>query len=162
MKILFVALVPFIVALVLHLILWRIRLPRNQTVALLFIFFLVFALWSLPVFSFVVVVEWLRAAMLYVAAAFSYVITYSGFEGDSPTLGFMRALSQSGDKGFSDEDVAAFLARRPFLRARLSALLRTGMIREEHGYYFTSGQRSRAFHLVLAFRKLYGPISRGG
>lgn len=162
MKILFVALIPFIIALGLHLIIWRIRLPGNQTMALLLIFFVVFALWSLAAFSFVVAVEWLRAAMLYVATAFSYVITYSGFEGDSPTLGFMRALRQSGDKGFSEADIAAFLAGRPFLQARLAALLRSGMVREENGYYFVSGQRSRAFHLVLAFRKLYGPISRGG
>lgn len=162
MKILLLAITPFVIAFTLHLIIWRIRLPRNQTMALLYIFFVVFSACSVVAALSVSWIEWLRAAVLYVGMSFSYVITYSGFEGDSPTLGFMRELDRAGDKGLSDSEVAAFLAQRPFLQARLAALVRSGMVREEGGYYRVSGHRSLGFHLVLSFRKLYGPISRGG
>jgi hypothetical protein len=162
MQILLVAIVPFVVALGLHLVWWRIRLPSNQTIALLFIFVAVFAVATVAVFCWIPFVQLLRATLLYVASSFSYIITYSGFEGDSPTLGFMRAIDASGDKGLSDAEVSAFLERRPFLQARLAALLRSGHVREENGYYFVSGHRAFGFHLVLGFRKLYGPISRGG
>jgi hypothetical protein len=162
MQILLFATIPFVVALGLHLVWWRISLPSNHTMALLCLFIGVFAVTSIAVFPWISFIQLLRAALLYVAASFSYIITYSGFEGDSPTLGFMRAVDASGGKGLSDAEVSAFLARRPFLRARLTALLRSGLVREENGYYFASGHRAFGFHLVLGFRKLYGPISRGG
>jgi hypothetical protein len=162
MQILLIAIIPLIVALLLHLIWWRISLPSNHTMALLCIFVGVFAVASIAGLPWISFIQLLRAALLYVAASFSYIITYSGFEGDSPTLGFMRAVAASGAKGLSEAEVSAFLARRPFLQSRLTALLRSGLVREENGYYFASGHRAFGFHLVLGFRKLYGPITRGG
>lgn len=153
----------FAVALIVHLILWRVRMPRHHTSALLIIFALVFLL-AIPVLL-GAVPTWpdrLRIALLYLAASLCYVITYSAIEGDSPTLSLMRLLDQHGKEGMPARDVDHFLAQRPFVKARLAALILSGHVREEGGRYRLAGPPSLPFQVILGFRKLYGPIAKGG
>lgn len=153
----------FLVGLVVHLILWRVRMPRHHTSALLVIFAVIFLL-AIPVLL-GAVPAWpdrLRIALLYLAASLCYVITYSAIEGDSPTLSLMRLLDHKGDAGLPVAEVDHFLARRPFVKARLSALILSGHVREEGGRYRLAGSPSLPFQVILGFRKLYGPIAKGG
>jgi len=153
----------FAVALVVHLSLWRVRMPRHHTSALLVIFALVFSLAILVLLD--RTPDWpdrLRIAFLYLAASLCYVITYSAIEGDSPTLSLMRLLDARGGKGLPTTEVDHFLARRPFVKARLAALILSGHVREEGGRYRLAGPPSLPFQIILGFRKLYGPIAKGG
>lgn len=153
----------FAAALIVHLILWRVRMPRHHTSALLIIFALVFLL-AIPVLL-LVPLAWpdrLRITLLYVAASLCYVITYSAIEGDSPTLSLMRLLDHQGEKGLPLSEVDCFLAARPFVKARLAALILSGHVREESGHYRLAGPPSLPFQVILGFRKLYGPIAKGG
>jgi hypothetical protein len=68
----------------------------------------------------------------------------------------------AGADGRSPEEIARFMDQRPFLRARLAALVNSGLVRERDDRYVIAGRESLAFRLILGFRKLYGPISRGG
>ncbi len=153
----------FVLALIVHFILWRVRMPRHHTSALLIIFAVVFAL-AIPLLL-GAAPGWpdrLRIALLYLAASLCYVITYSAIEGDSPTLSLMRLLAQKGDTGLPAAEVDHFLARRPFVKARLAALILSGRVREEGGRYRLAGPPSLPFQIILGFRKLYGPIAKGG
>ena len=151
-------------ALLLHVVLWKVKRPRQQLKSLLLLFALVFAVWSiwtfssraLPFFSAV------HVALFYWAAALCYVITYSAIEADSPTLSLVRFVAEAGTTGRSSAELAEFMARRPFVRARLGALLQSRLIREEHGRYHSAGDPPLAFRLILEFRKLFGSIERGG
>lgn len=153
----------FVAALVVHLVLWRIRMPRHHTSALLVIFAVVFLL-AIPVLL-TAVPMWpdrMRMALLYLGASLCYVITYSAIEGDSPTLSLMRLLDRNGAGGMPKADVDHFLAERPFVKARLAALILSGHVREEGGHYRLAGPPSLPFRVILGFRKLYGPIAKGG
>ena len=151
------------VALSAHLILWRFRLPKAQIKALLLIFaavlvgwFVGFGLRALPL------AEVLQIGLCYTAISLSYVITYSAIEGDSPTLSLMRVLAGRREQGVSASEVDDFLAQRPFVKARIAALLAAGQVREEEGRYVIAGSPSLFFRVILGYRRLYGPISRGG
>lgn len=153
----------FLAALGVHLLLWKIRLPKFHTRTLLFIFGLVLITrmalldgWpmSLP--------ELGHVCLFYISLSFCYVITYTAIEGDSPTLSLIRYVHNSGGRGVSSEDVHGFLAQRPFIRARIAALKHDGLLREENGSYFIAGRGSLFFRLILVFRRLYGSIERGG
>lgn len=146
-----------------HLVIWRTWLPRRQIQTLLLIFAAVFIGWlavsdplALPL------VGALQIALLYFSASFCYVITYSAIEGDSPTLSLMRLLAEKKDEGLPADEVADFLSRRPFIQARLTALIHSKLVREENTRFRIAGQPSLPFRVVLGFRKLYGPISKGG
>lgn len=146
-----------------HFLLWRIRLPRHHIPVLLLVFAGVLGGWlAAAIFLARPFLEIVQVTMFYVPMALCYVITYSAIEGDSPTLSLMRALSQKGTAGMNAAEVENFLTQRPFVAARLAALLHSGLVREEGGHYVLRGMPSLFFRLILAFRKLYGPISRGG
>jgi hypothetical protein len=146
-----------------HLIIWRFRLPQHHIKSLLIIFGVVFSLWAFgaAIYSFGLF-EIFHVALFYSSMALSYVITYSAVEADSPTLSLIRFLAEAKDNGRSVSEVSQFMARRPFARARLAALVLSGLIREESARFIAVGRQPLSFRVVLGFRKLYGPISRGG
>jgi hypothetical protein len=156
--------VLFFCALVVHLIVWKIRLPKFHTCTLLMLFALVFVLGcvGLVLFWQISLAQFAHVALYYTALSLSYVITYSAFEGDSPTLSLIRHLDKDGAQGLSTEHVEEFLAARPFIRARVAALVHDGFVRDEGGRYFPAGKGSPFFKVILLFRKFYGEMERGG
>lgn len=147
----------------LHVSVWKVRLPKNHTSALLLIFFSVLLIWSgVAGCLSVPLIEFLHGALFFVSASLCYVITYSAVEGDSPTLSLMRFLAGKKGTGCSENEIIVFLTERPFIRARLAALLSSSLIKEENGRYFIAGKPSFPFQMILAFRKVFGAIPKGG
>jgi hypothetical protein len=153
----------FLFAFVVHLIIWRLKLPKRQIRALLLIFGAIFCVWlvaSMP--RSWRLAEILHVILFYGSMSLCYIITYTAIEADSPTLSLIRFLADARMEGRSKDAVAQFMALRPFVRARLAALARSGLIREESSRYVATGAQPLFFRIVLEFRKLYGPISKGG
>ena len=153
----------FLVSFLAQMVIWRVRLPDQQTRALLVIFAITFGLWLVGavVFS-MTIVDVLHVALFYLSISLCYVITYTAIEADSPTLSLIRFLADAKTQGRSTEEIRRFMALRPFVRARLAALARSGLIREEGSRYVAVGQPPLSFRVILGFRRLYGPISKGG
>jgi len=146
-----------------HLIIWKIRLPKHQIRALLLTFSAVFALWILtPAHGSTPLLDTLQISLLYVSVSFCYVITYSAVEGDSPTLSLMNLLAEKKEEGLPSDEISGFLLQRPFVKARLAALMHSGLVRKENDRYIIAGRPSLPFRIILGFRRLYGPISKGG
>ena len=163
MAVFLTTLVLFLAALGLHLSVWKIRLPKFQTRTLLLLFALVLGLWLLTLT--VRPMPWpgvVHVCLFYLSLSLSYVITYSAFEADSPTLSLIRHAQDAAGQGMSSEEVHLFLEKRPFVKARLAALTHDGLVREEKGRYFAVGGGSIFFRVILLFRKLYGSIQEGG
>lgn len=167
------ALVTLIVAFALHLLVWRIGLPKSQLSALVVVFFLTWCIaaaavyvswrsllfgWESPAF-----VEFLYFSLIYWSAAFCYVITYSAMEGDSPTLSLTRHLHRRGAEGVSHEEIEEFFRQRPFVGARVKALVTDSIFIEEEGGYRLSPGSYLFFRVILGYRRVvFGPIKSGG
>ena len=146
-----------------HFVIWKARLPKRQIRTLLIICTAVFLPWL--VFSLVRHVLPLTVAhigLYFWSISLSYIVTYSAIEADSPTLSLMRFIGDSGSTGRSDEEITCFMEERPFLGARLAALIKSGLVREQDDRYVVAGRKSFAFRLILSFRILYGSIPKGG
>lgn len=163
MRILFTASSLLLVAFCVHLALWRVRLPTRQLPTLLAVFFAVAIGWGLtPPARLWPLVELLHLAILYVAVTLAYVITYTAIEGDSPTLSLMYFVTATGEAGLPAAEMDAFIVARPFIQTRLETLISAGRIVEKDQRYFVAGEGSAFFRLILAYRKLYGVVPRGG
>ena len=167
MEITLAAFFTLLVAWLLHLALWRVRLPKAQLKTLLIIFCLVWV----PVVVALRLNEaelsgvlWiLYFSLLYWSAALCYVITYSAMEGDSPTLSLTRHLHRRGDEGVSHEEIEEFFRQRPFVGARVKALITDNIFIEEQGGYRLSPGRYLFFRVILGYRRIvFGPIKSGG
>jgi len=163
MAVFLTTLVLFLGALGLHLIVWKIRLPKFHTRTLLLLFALVLFLWLVTLtLRPMSLAEVAHVCLFYTSLSLCYVITYSAFEADSPTLSLIRHAHEAAGQGISSEEVHLFLEKRPFVKARLAALTHDGLVREENGRYFAVGGGSIFFRVILIFRKLYGSIQEGG
>ena len=154
-----------------HLIWWRIALPRRQRAVLLG-FFLIGGLVLAPLVGLLLgrlgveplsVVQWLNVGLAVVAFALAYVVTYSALEADSPTLSLVRHIASAGYRGASEENLFEFMASRPFVGARLSALLEEGMVHEQDGRLHLAEHPYTLFKIVLLHReKVLGLTRHGG
>ena len=133
MKIFLTSVGLFLVAFVVHVIIWRLKLPRGHIKALLLIFGTIFCVWMVAIIFFRPwrIAEILHVILFYWSMSLCYIITYTAIEADSPTLSLIRFLAGARTEGRSKDAVAQFIALRPFVRARLTALARAGLIREE-------------------------------
>ena len=146
-----------------HLVLWRIRLPKRQFLSLLIIFGTVFILGIVAAaVSSSTFLNVLHIALFYIATCLCYMVLYSAIYQDSPTLSLMRFISENQADGRSAAEVVSFLAQRPFVKGRLAELVDSRLVREENGKYVISGKGSLGFRFILAYRELYGPITKGG
>ena len=153
-----------------HLAWWWVRVPVHQLRVLLVVFGLFFVASSGLVVmrpawtnSDHVWLVWLYFAVFYWAAAFCYVITYSAMEGDSPTLSLTRELARRGEQGMTREDLEEFFAARPFIGARIAALVKDGVLVSEEGGYRLAPRSYWFFRLILGYRRLmFGNIKDGG
>lgn len=150
-------------AFLLHLVLWRIWKPKHDYKVLLLIFAIGLGAWlGWAVFHSTTLWQFLQTAIFYTAASLAYVVAYSSVEGDSPTLSLVLFLAEKKTEGRSYEEVRNFFAQRPFAQSRLAALKDAGLIQEQNGKYAVAGRGSLAFRFILAYRRIYGDIPRGG
>jgi hypothetical protein len=153
----------FLTAMVAHFVLWKVRLPKKQLHSLLIIFVFLFLAWlALSLVNHASLLFILHVAVYYWSVSLCYTITYTAIEADSPTLSIMRFVASSGLEGRSAEEIVNFMATRPFIRSRLVALLKSGLVQEQNQRYRIAGQQPISFRMILGFRKLYGSIPKGG
>ncbi len=157
----------------LHLALWRWRLPAAQIRVLLAVFLFTFFVACLFLVLGVMtpglgsddskLVGFLYFCLFYWATALCYVITYSAMEGDSPTLSLTRHLHRKGVAGVSHEEVEEFFRQRPFVGARVKALVTDNIFIEESGGYRLASGKYLFFRLILGYRRVvFGPVKAGG
>jgi hypothetical protein len=168
----FVAIVLLLGALfAVHLVWWCVALPRRQRAVLLVLFFgggLVLAplvAWLVGGLGFAPLswVEWLNVALAVVAFALAYVVTYSALEADSPTLSLVRHIAAAGQGGLAEVELGEFMASRPFVGARLTALVDEGMVYEKEDRILLADHPYALFRMVLFHReKVLGLTSHGG
>lgn len=156
---------------IIHLAWWRIAMPRRQRPALLALFVVggavlapgvawVGGLCGIGPLSYI---QWLNVALGVLAFALAYVVTYSALEADSPTLSLLKFIDGRGGAGASFDDLRAFIERRPFVSARLGALIEENMLIEEAGRYRLAKHPYTLFRLVLLHREaVLGLRQQGG
>jgi len=121
-----------------HWSVWRVRIPKRQTLALLVIFFSVLFLGLLA--SQVTqglpwtpsgLVEVLHVALFHTAVTLSYIVLYSAIEEDSPTLKLVRFVEQAGDEGRHPDELYGVITDELIVGSRLDAMTRDGMITKD-------------------------------
>ncbi|MEX1115017.1 MAG: hypothetical protein WEB53_07195, partial [Akkermansiaceae bacterium] len=156
---------------VVHLAWWRMALPRRQRPVLLGLFLVGGAVlaplagWVCAHLGFAPLswIEWANAGLAVISFALAYVVTYSALEADSPTLSLVRHIAAAGESGRQEEELRIFMAARPFVGARLSALVEEQMVEERGGKIILAEHSHTLFRLVLFYReKVLGLKAHGG
>lgn len=165
MKLLFLGLGIFSLAFILHLVIWKLRIPRSQTKVLLVIFsgvlissivFLEF----IPLFD-IKLLEYLHLGLLYICLALAYTATYSAIEADSPTLVIVDNIAKSGSSGITKEKLYELVNDDILVKPRIKDLLEAKMVYLQQDKYKLSPNGRSFIKIFILYRNLLR-LGKGG
>jgi hypothetical protein len=160
MSVLFAAVGLFAAALLVHLVVWRIRVPKQQAATLVVIILTVGILGFSLLFSFGTEDVGLSGARLLLGIgvfgglAAIYLILFSAIEADSPTLTMINLIQAGGIRGVREDKLRLAMSRYSYVEARIDQLLQDKMVIETaHGLQIQpSGRWLCTF--ILFYRRL--------
>ena len=159
----------FLAAFLLHWIVWRIRIPRRQSAALL-----VILLGTLPVGLAAVILvpalqgfgpigfwEVLHVSTFHVAMSLAYIVAYSAIEGQSPSMALLVHVADARGRGCTREELQAVLRKSDPVATRLDAMLRDGMVEQWDGQCKLTA-KGWAWARCLGSCRLFLRMEKGG
>ncbi len=160
-------------AFLIHLGVWKIRIPKYQTKTLLAIFF---GTYFLFIIIFELFIPWesrflfhapryffdyVHILLFFTSFALAYIITYSALEVDSPSLSIIKLISESGAEGLEKEALFAKLSDDVLVIPRIHDLLRDHMAVLD-GDKLRLTPKGRWFVGVLTFYRVLLNAKTGG
>lgn len=159
MKVLFYASLTFLIALFVHLLIWKLAMPKkNRPVVLVNIFFwvLVLAVLTMKDFS-----QCLDYIVLYCSLAVAYVLSYPAMEADSPSLAIINIIAKASKAGLAKAELYKIMTDETLVVARINDLLGDGLIFIESKQYFLTSKGLFLARVFGGFRKLLN-LPKGG
>ncbi len=160
-------------AFLLQIIIWRIHLPKRQTVVLLFIFFTIIAVGPsilshfAPGFNILGVgppstfYEFLQTWLFTVAVTLAYMITYSAIEADSPSLIMILMVHNAGVNGLPKDEMEKKLTNDLLILPRLKDLITDNMAVLNQERYVLTPKGIFLANLFNFYRNVLG-LGKGG
>ena len=160
-------------AFVVHLVIWKIHLPKRQTKVLLQIFFgiLIFTLILIyfgviqfpllgqhPPKSFS---EYCHVTLYFTSFTLAYMITYSALEAESPTLAMILIIAKNGSMGLKQQSLYNLMTDEILVIPRIKDLLKDKMIVLNHEKYIITPKGVLFAKIFTTFRKILG-AEKGG
>lgn len=158
----------FVVALALHLVWWRLKVPRQQLAALLGLFLLTaacgftticagdFFTGELPL------PRLLLAILLFGSFGVVYLILFTAVEADSPTLTLLELIAETGSRGIHSNELVRAMERHSYVQLRIDQMIADGMVVETPPGLRLAAQGQWLSSLVLFYRRLLGRTHVGG
>lgn len=161
MGILLYGLAAFILAFLIHVVIWKIRVPKaNQTVVLLEVFLGVLIA-AILVFH-MALADLLGFMLLYGSLTLAYITSYSAVEVDSPSLTMVLNIAKEMPGGLPQEKFMSMMTNELLVMPRLNDLVLDGMVRLEKGKYQVTAKGRVLTEGILFFRKLLNTGEKGG
>ena len=107
--------------------------------------------------------EGIYAGALYGVMSLSYLINYTGIEGQSPSALIVTAAAAAGRRGISRADIETLVTDEVFIAPRLSELIASGHVMlNEQGRLRVTSRGHRFIAMFVAPRRFMRIYERGG
>jgi hypothetical protein len=162
------------IALLVHVFIWRIRLPKRQTMAILYIFSCTIIVGVIALYKYgnsiamigvpipESIFEYLHILIFLGVLTIGYIILYPGFEVDVPTLILVNTIAQSGVNGIEKERLYDLVNDNILIKPRIKDLLTNKNAYIEKGKYNLTPKGILMVKIILSFRKLQRLEQKGG
>ena len=163
----------FLFAFAVHVVVWRLHLPKRQMKVLLYIFggVLIVGLLIIKYSSIVAenypanvpsdFFEYLHIVFLYGALVLAYLVTYSAVEVDSPSLVMVTLIADAGFQGIAKDDFEQKMGDDILVVPRLRDLVSDKMVFIKNGTYILTAKGILLARIFIFYRKLLR-ASKGG
>ncbi len=166
--ILLIGITLFLLAFMVHVIIWQIKVPEKQKTALLvtFIAILISGLIGIKMGNHLYpsqwfwtpdnLVEYLHIGLFFLSLLFLYVSVYTAVEADSPSLKTIVRVYEAGEAGVTLDKLIEYFNGERFLRSRLHHLIKDGMLSYDGQHYTLTATGTHFLRVCVYWRKLLG------
>ncbi len=175
MNVLLNSLLLFGFAFVVHLVLWRIHVPKRQTASLLILFAVLLAaggcllmgdtlhLAKLGIPAIGTAADLLQIGSFYIACMLAYIVVYSALAADSPSLVLIQQIADAGAAGLSRESLREQASAAVLIDPRLQDLIKDRVADFDAGRYRLRPKGERLARLITFYRNtLMRRFEKGG
>lgn len=174
MRILFWGSALLILSFFIHLVLWKVRLPKRQTKTILQIFFAVLIIGILvlcnlpdsPVFMGITppvsFAEYIQISLFFISLTLAYMITYSALEADSPSLVIVTTIANAGPNGLDKKYFDELMNDDILVKPRIRDLLLNKMAEMEGDKYVLTPKGVLFARIFIVYRKIMNVSRKGG
>ena len=165
----------FSISLLLHIVIWRFSIPKNQRRRVLLIIFLSILILGMIIIHFVdiriglfkinnplLMVNIIHIVLLYMALTLAYIVTYSGIEVDSPSLVIIHIISENDKEGIPLSQLYNYLNDDILVKPRVDDLIKDDMAIKVDDKYFTTYKGANMARLFNLYRKILNVSESGG
>jgi hypothetical protein len=173
MRVLISGLSIFLLAFLLHAIIWKVHLPKNQKRVLLRIFFgslisYLVVLWLISLFLRnagvsipMVWMEYFRLCVFFISLTLAYITTYSALEADSPSLAIVMSIAKARTRGLNINELYKTMDNDKLLKPRITDLLIDNLIYFKNNKYILTAKGKALVTIFIIYRGLLG-AQKGG
>ena len=167
MKILLLGILIFCFAMLLHFLIWKIRVPKKQTTGLITIFTSVVLIWlianslnsALFIMPSILIIntlaDQLHLCFFVISLALAYITTYSAIEVDSPSLRIVSTIAKAGSVGLEKEIFNSVVIKDDLLiKPRVKDLVLDNLIYLDADKYKLTFKGLLVTRIFMFYRKL--------
>ena len=155
----------FFVYFLIHLIIWKLKVPKRQTIALLKIFFLTLVLFVI----FMIISslsgqcndyipknmsDYLHIFFLSLSLNLAYIITYTALEADSPSLVIILSIAEAGLNGISKKEFEQKMNNDILVNPRIKDLLLDKLVYLDSNIYKLTKKGILFISIFIIYRNL--------
>jgi len=160
------SLILFCISIIIHLIIWKIKLPKKHRATLLKIFSFILLLWYilifLPVFRnppsifFLSIVQIAHISLFHIAITLAYVAAYVSIEADSPSLRITNCIFKKDKSGIGRDELFVLANMDKFFPSRISSMVLDKMVSLKNGKYRVANKGNFLVKIVIYYRNIMG------
>lgn len=157
MTILNLEIISLVLFFIIHLSLWRIRLPRRQTKTLFYL--AVVSIIPVIIYFGPTVPESIYLVLFHLTIVLCYMISYTLIEEDSPSSLILLGVEKNG---MTKAGLQTIITDERFITSRIRGLVRDSHITNDNSKFLITAKGERFLNIFLLPRRLMGLKNAGG
>lgn len=155
----------FFICLLIHIIIWRLRHPKRQILALFSLFL------SFPVLFYLLltrigllldVKDLPQIYLLYYALSLAYIFTYPAAQAACPSFIILRIIRSSMPRGLTKDEIYTYCLGKKLFSSGIHDLLDENLVIDKNGWLELTEKGRLVLKIFIILRKLFGlPAGEG-
>lgn len=156
----------FFVCLIIHALIWRVKIPTNDALALFIIFLAIPSLTLLVAMigmkDFTSRIALTEALLLHISLSLIYIASYPAAQAVSPSLNILLIIGASENKRMKAEDIFNHCSRSRIVTDRVDDLIAYKLISRKGDRFEIKPLAGFIISIFAAYRKILGLPAGGG
>lgn len=154
----------FLICLIFHVFIWRIRIPKNDASALFLIFLIIpssifLILLSIRMLDFIIALSAIEMAyilLLHISLSFIYISSYPAAQAVSPSLDIILIIASAETKRLTEGDIIKNYKDAHIIKNRISDLMASALIKQKGECFELSPIGRFTIIFFILYRKILG------